>query len=61
VPDPRPTPEWRPWALLVGTLVVGMLLTASRVRPLVIGGVALVVICFFLLVRIIADRSRTRR
>ena len=59
--EPKPSREWRPWALLVGTLVVGILLTASRVRPLVIGGVALVLICFFILLRMVVDRTRTRR
>jgi hypothetical protein len=61
VPDRRPTPQWRPWALLVGTLVLGVLLAASRVRPLVIGGVALVVICVLLLLRMVFDQTRTRR
>lgn len=61
MPAPQPSREWRPWALLVGTLVVGLLLTVSRVRPLVIGGVALVLICVFILLRMIVDRTRTRR
>ena len=45
----------------MGTLVVGILLTASRVRPLVVGGVALVLICVFILLRMVVDRTRTRR
>jgi hypothetical protein len=61
VPAPKTSPEWRPWALLAGTLVVGVLLTASRVRPLVVGGVALVLICVFVVVRMVVDRTRTRR
>lgn len=61
MPDRKPSPEWRPWALLVGTLVVGLLMTVSRVRPLVIGGVGLVLICFFILLRMVVDRTRTRR
>ena len=41
----------------MGTLVVGILLTASKVRPLVIGGVVLVLICFFILLRMVVDRD----
>ncbi|MEP6631510.1 MAG: hypothetical protein ABJA89_13640 [Lapillicoccus sp.] len=60
--DPKPAaPEWRPWALLAGTLVVGLLLAVSKVRPLVIGGVVLVLACVFILARMVADRRRTRR
>jgi hypothetical protein len=60
VPDPR-NREWRPWALLAATLAVGLLLTVSRVRPLVVVGVLLVLGCVFVLVRMVADRNRTRR
>ncbi len=61
MPAPKSSPEWRPWALLAGTLVVGILLTVSKVRPLVVGGVALVLICVFILARMVVDRTRTRR
>ena len=61
VPDPQRSREWRPWALLVGTLVVGLLLAVSKVRPLVLVGVVLVLSCVFILVRMVADRRRTRR
>jgi hypothetical protein len=61
VPDLQRNREWRPWALLAGTLVIGLLLTVSKVRPLVVVGVLLVLSCVFILVRMVADRSRTRR
>jgi hypothetical protein len=41
--------------------VVGLLLAVSKVRPLVLVGVVLVLSCVFILVRMVADRSRTRR
>jgi dolichyl-phosphate-mannose--protein O-mannosyl transferase len=61
VPDLQRSREWRPWVLLAGTLVIGLLLAVSKVRPLVLVGVVVVLSCVFILVRMVADRRRTRR
>lgn len=61
MPEPKPVSQWRPWALLAATLVVGLLLAVSKVRPLVVVGVVLVLACVFILARLVADRRRTRR
>jgi hypothetical protein len=58
----RPMPPWQSWAILLGVVVVGCLLVASRIRPVAIVGVVIVVIALLIVSRMAIEAFvRTRR
>jgi len=42
---------WQSWLILLGVVVVGCFLVASRIRPVAIVGVAIIVISLLIVVR----------
>lgn len=42
---------WQSWLILIGAVVVGCFLVASRIRPVAIVGVAIIVICLLIILR----------
>jgi hypothetical protein len=55
-------PPWQSWAILIGVVVVGCLLVASRIRPVAIVGVVIVVIALLIVSRMAIEAfGRSRR
>ena len=54
-------PPWQSWALALGAVVVGCVLVASRVRPVVIIGVVVVLISLLIVLRMSIDTFRRTR
>lgn len=42
---------WQSWLILVGAIVVGCLLVASRIKPVALVGVAIIVISLLIVLR----------
>jgi len=58
----RPMPPWQSWAIAIGVVVVGCLLVASRIRPVAIVGVVVVVIALLIVSRMAIEAfGRSRR
>lgn len=58
----RPIAPWQSWAIIIGVVVVGCLLVASRVRPVAIVGVVVVVIALLIVSRMAIEAfGRSRR
>jgi hypothetical protein len=58
----RSIAPWQSWAIIVGVVVVGCLLVASRVRPVAIVGVVVVVIALLIVSRMAIEAfGRSRR
>ena len=58
----RRMPPWQSWAIILGVVVVGCLLVASRIRPVAIVGVVIVVIALLIVSRMAIEAfGRTRR
>jgi hypothetical protein len=55
-------PPWQSWALTLGAVAVGCFLVASRVKPVAVVGVAVVVVALLILLRMaIENFGRDRR
>jgi hypothetical protein len=55
-------PPWQSWTIAMGVVVVGCLLVASRIRPVAIVGVVVVVIALLIVSRMAIDTfGRSRR
>jgi hypothetical protein len=58
----RPIAPWQSWAIIIGVVVVGCLLVASRIRPVAIVGVVVVVIALLIVSRMAIEAfGRSRR
>jgi hypothetical protein len=58
----RPMAPWQSWAIIIGVVVVGCLLVASRIRPVAIVGVVVVVIALLIVSRMAIEAfGRSRR
>lgn len=58
----RPMAPWQSWAIAIGVVVVGCLLVASRIRPVAIVGVVIVVIALLIVSRMAIEAfGRSRR
>ena len=58
----RPIAPWQSWAIAIGAVVVGCLLVASRIRPVAIVGVVVVVIALLIVSRMAIEAfGRSRR
>ena len=58
----RPMAPWQSWAIIIGVVVVGCLLVASRIRPVAIIGVVVVVIALLIVSRMAIEAfGRSRR
>ena len=55
-------PPWQSWALDLGGVVVGCVLVASRIRPVAIVGVVVVVVALLIVSRMAIEAfGRSRR
>ncbi|HEY8307348.1 MAG TPA: hypothetical protein VIG79_11775 [Lapillicoccus sp.] len=58
----RTMAPWQSWAIAIGAVVVGCLLVASRIRPVAIVGVVVVVIALLIVSRMAFEAfGRSRR
>ena len=58
----RPMAPWQSWAIIIGVVVVGCLLVASRIRPVAIVGVVVIVIALLIVSRMAIEAfGRSRR
>jgi hypothetical protein len=58
----RAMAPWQSWAIIIGVVVVGCLLVASRIRPVAIIGVVVVVIALLIVSRMAIEAfGRSRR
>jgi hypothetical protein len=58
----RAMAPWQSWAIIIGVVVVGCLLVASRIRPVAIVGVVVVVIALLIVSRMAIEAfGRSRR
>ena len=58
----RSIAPWQSWAIIIGVVVVGCLLVASRIRPVAIVGVVVVIIALLIVSRMAIEAfGRSRR
>lgn len=51
VVKPTPRAPWQSWLVLLGALAVGGFLVASRIKPVAVVGVAIIVISLLIVLR----------